>query len=358
MISGATQADVAVLVVPASVGEFETAMGRNAQTREHAVLLKALGVNQILVVVNKMDMTNPPWCEARFLEVQSQVREMLYAQNFTERAVRFIPVSGLSGENLLEIPSNPLAAWWTASALKASSGDVSREGGSTLVQALDAFKTPVRNLAAPLRAVISSVLDESDKSADVVVRMCVLQGRLRLGRGVGLASGAGAATVRCISADDGSLVGMLDAGESATVTLVDRSGRSGQEMGLAAGMVVCKGPPLAAMHSKFRATVQTLEGNQPWVLIPGMPFELYIHGERVPCHVRQIFSHSLAQAGGALGEKSKKKGMCVGGSLAVLLIETTRPVCVETFVACRALGRFALRAKGVSFGVGVVDALA
>ena len=60
MISGTTFADSALLVIPATQGEYESAMGSGAQTKEHAILLKAMGVNQVLVAVNKMDLTILP----------------------------------------------------------------------------------------------------------------------------------------------------------------------------------------------------------------------------------------------------------------------------------------------------------
>ena len=61
MITGTSQADCAVLIVAAGVGEFEAGISKNGQTREHALLAYTLGVKQLIVGVNKMDSTEPPY---------------------------------------------------------------------------------------------------------------------------------------------------------------------------------------------------------------------------------------------------------------------------------------------------------
>jgi elongation factor 1 alpha-like protein len=188
-------------------GEYESSMSDGAQTREHAVLLKALGVSQIVVVVNKMDAFNPAWDQGRFLLIETQMRALLEELQFPPKAIRFVPLSGLSGVNLITPPGTDcaLSSWYT---------------GPTLLQAMDTFKPPVRRMDAPLRAVITSVLAEGPKGCDVSVS--VLQGRIRVGRGVGLASAAGAATVKKVSDANGTQLNVLVAGEKGTVQLIDR----------------------------------------------------------------------------------------------------------------------------------------
>ena len=89
MINGATQADVALLVVPASTGEYESSMMVDSQTQEHAILLKALGVNQIVVVVNKMDLCQ--WSESRFRFIENEVRRLLQSLQFRTKLMQFLP---------------------------------------------------------------------------------------------------------------------------------------------------------------------------------------------------------------------------------------------------------------------------
>ena len=75
-------------------------MSSGAQTREHAVLLKALGVAQIIVAVNKMDTLTPAWDKNRFSQIECEMRHLLEELQFNPKAIRFIPLSGLTGENL------------------------------------------------------------------------------------------------------------------------------------------------------------------------------------------------------------------------------------------------------------------
>merc|ERR1712198_564660 len=115
MISGASQADVALLMVPANKGGFETSIQKGnhkkgevqGQTRQHARLLHLLGVEQVIVGVNKMDSTQPkPYSEARFKEIQKEVKKMLTKIGFKTKKIPFVPMSGFKGDNLIEESTN------------------------------------------------------------------------------------------------------------------------------------------------------------------------------------------------------------------------------------------------------------
>jgi len=343
MISGATFADTALLVIPASVGEYESSMGEKAQTREHAVLLKALGVNQLLVVVNKMDMTLPAWSQDRFEVIRHEIGTLLTELQFSvEKNVRFIPVAGLSGENIFDVNADnaALRSWYT---------------GPVLIEAIDSFRDPVRLVNKPMRAIVTAVVSEKEKTC--TVRANVQQGRLRCGRGVGLTTSHGVATVKSIVNDDGMNLKELEAGQAGTLVLVDRSGRSGGEMGLTQGMILCKGPPVAQMSRKFRGTILTMANIMPPIM-PGSTFEMYVHGEELQCKVSQIISMKVKDKHTGV-VTTKKAPKCVPGSRsAVVVIETLeRKVCIESFSECRGLGRFALRATGGTVAVGVCDSV-
>merc|ERR1711864_65952 len=73
MITGTSQADCAILIVAAGTGEFEAGISKNGQTREHALLAYTLGVKQLIVAINKMDSTAPPYSKDRFEEIQKEV---------------------------------------------------------------------------------------------------------------------------------------------------------------------------------------------------------------------------------------------------------------------------------------------
>lgn len=135
MITGAAQADVAVLVVDASRGEFEAGFETGGQTREHGLLVRSLGVTQLAVAVNKMDQVN--WQQERFQEITGKLGHFLKQAGFKESDVAFIPTSGLSGENLItRSKSSELTKWYK---------------GLCLLEQIDSFK--------PLKGLLISLLD-------------------------------------------------------------------------------------------------------------------------------------------------------------------------------------------------------
>ncbi|KAK5982245.1 Elongation factor Tu [Trichostrongylus colubriformis] len=116
MITGASQADAAILVVNSTSGEFETGFENGGQTREHAMLLRSLGVGQLVVAVNKLDTVD--WSQERFQEIEAVMKAFLSKQAGFSK-VRFVPVSGLCGENLAQrVPDDhPLRKWYNGECL-------------------------------------------------------------------------------------------------------------------------------------------------------------------------------------------------------------------------------------------------
>lgn len=136
MISGAAQADAAILVVDASTNAFEAGFDAGGQTKEHAVLARSLGVQQLIVAINKLDMAG--WAKDRFTEIQAKLSTYLHHVGFKKSNVTFIPVSGLTGENLVKKSVVPeLTSWY--------------KDGPSLVEQIDKFDVPMRLLDKPLR---------------------------------------------------------------------------------------------------------------------------------------------------------------------------------------------------------------
>ncbi len=355
MINGATMADCALLVVPASMGDYENSISDGAQTREHAILLKALGVHQVLVVVNKMDKTpSMPWNEGRYQEVVHALTRMLVELQFQERNLRFVPTSGYYGHNLIQSLSTQLQA----EAESGKEGKLSEEytgwyEGLSVLESIDTFRAPNRFLNKAVRAIVTSVVAEKDKN--VLVRVNVVQGKLKVNRGVSLTTSKGAATItKMMSEEDGTLLDTIEAGGIGTITLTDRSGRTGEEMNLRNGQVLSKGPPLVTIKRKCKATILTLNNISPPIL-PGSTFQMYIHGIEVLCRVDKI--HTLSYVRSDTGEMVvKNKPKCIPGSRsAVISIIFEKSIAFEAFSACKALGRFAMRAVGGTVAVGVIN---
>jgi len=94
MITGTSQADVAILIVASGTGEFEAGISKEGQTREHALLAYTLGIKQMIVGVNKMDDKSVNFGEERFREIEKEVSSYLKGVGFNPKAIQFIPISG------------------------------------------------------------------------------------------------------------------------------------------------------------------------------------------------------------------------------------------------------------------------
>ena len=140
------QADCGVLIVAAGTGEFEAGISKNGQTREHALLAYTLGVKQLIVGVNKMDSTEPPYSKARFEEIQKEVSGFIKKVGYNPAAVAFVPISGWHGDNMLEPSTN--MGWYKGWAIESKEG---KANGTTLLQALDSIFPPTRPTDKPIR---------------------------------------------------------------------------------------------------------------------------------------------------------------------------------------------------------------
>ncbi|EHB17393.1 Elongation factor 1-alpha 1 [Heterocephalus glaber] len=101
MITGTSQADCAVLIVAAGVGEFEAGITKNGQTREHALLAYTLHVKQLIVGVNKKDSTEPLYSQKRYEEIVKEVSTYVKKIGYNPDSVAFVPISGWNGDNIL-----------------------------------------------------------------------------------------------------------------------------------------------------------------------------------------------------------------------------------------------------------------
>ncbi|EHB10082.1 Elongation factor 1-alpha 1 [Heterocephalus glaber] len=102
MITGTSQADCAILIVAAGVDKFEAGISKNGQTREHALLAYTLGMKQLIVGVNKMDSTEPPYSQKRYEEIVKEVSTYIKKIGYNPDTVAFVPISGWNGDNMQE----------------------------------------------------------------------------------------------------------------------------------------------------------------------------------------------------------------------------------------------------------------
>jgi elongation factor 1-alpha len=179
MITGASQADAAILVVSAKKGEAEVGIAPGGQTREHAYLSFVLGIKQLIVLINKMDDTTVNWAKERYDEVRQMAADLLKTIGYDVSKIHFIPVSGWLGDNLTEKSKN--MPWYN---------------GPTLLEALDMLQEPPKPIDKPLRIPIQAVY--SIKGVGTVPVGRVEQGVLKPGDIVAIYPGGLKAEVKSI----------------------------------------------------------------------------------------------------------------------------------------------------------------
>lgn len=199
MLAGTSLADFAVLVVDAAKGAFEA--GLKGQTREHALLLRSMGVFRIIVAVNKLDTSE--WSTERFEEIQDQVLGSLKALKFPAKDISFVPVSGLKGENIVQRSKDPNAAWYT---------------GPTLLEELEKSEPIMssKELEKPLRMMISDLWDSPLSPLTVSGRIDA--GSLQVGDAVLVQPSGERAYIKTIERND-EPVDWVVAGQHATLSL-------------------------------------------------------------------------------------------------------------------------------------------
>uniref|UniRef100_A0A674BPP7 HBS1-like protein n=1 Tax=Salmo trutta TaxID=8032 RepID=A0A674BPP7_SALTR len=325
MITGAAQADVAVLVVDASRGEFEAGFEAGGQTREHGLLVRSLGVTQLAVAVNKMDQVN--WQQERFKEIISKLGHFLKQAGFKDSDVFYVPTSGLSGENLTTKSSAlTLTSWYS---------------GPCLLEQIDYFKPPQRSIEKPFRLCVSDVF--KDQGSGFCVTGKIEAGYIQTGDRVLAMPPNETCTVKGITLHDEPL-DWAAAGDHVSLTV------TGMDIiKINVGCVFCDIKEPIRACSRFRARVLLFNIEVP--ITQGFPVVLHYQTISEPATIRKLVSVLHKSS----GEVLKKKPKCLGkGMNAVVEIQTQRPVALELYKDFKELGRFMLRYVGSTIAAGVV----
>ncbi|CAN8026047.1 unnamed protein product, partial [Ixodes persulcatus] len=326
MITGAAQADVAILVVDATRGEFETGFEAGGQTREHTLLVRSLGVSQLAVAINKLD--NVSWDEGRYRDITAKLQSFLRQAGYREADFTFVPCSGLTGVNLTEPPPKDegLAKWYS---------------GPCLVDVIDGFKPPERPVSKPFRLCVSDVFKGMGSG------FCV-SGRIDAG---GISNGdrvlvmpvGEQGSVKGITIDDMPTPRAF-AGDQVALTL------SGVDIiNVAVGSFLCD--PSAPIRVGTRIQCRVVVFNVEVPLTRGFPLVLHYQSTSEQASVRRI----LSQLHKGTGEVVRRKPRCLTKNTSgIIELKVSRPVCVELYKEFKELGRITLRSGGSTVAAGVI----
>ncbi len=315
MITGASQADAAVLVI--SVKD-----GVQPQTKEHAFLAKVLGISQIAVNMNKMDAVN--YSKAEYDKVEADAKKLLQGIGYKTENIKFVPCSGYAGDNLTKKSAN--MTWYT---------------GPTLLEIIDTFTIPPKPLDKPLRLPIQDVFTITGHGTVPVGR--VETGKMKPGDNVVVMPAGAKGEVKRIEMHHQELPEAVP-GDNVGFNLkgVDKKDiKRGDVIGATSS------PPTVA--DEFTAQVVVL--SHPTAISVGYTPVLHIHTAQFAGRVTEIVEKKDPKTGQTAQEKPD---FIKTGDVAVVKIKPLKPVVVEKFQEFAPLGRFAIRDMGQTVAAGVV----
>ena len=317
MITGASQADACIFVISAKQGE-----GIQEQTKEHAWLLKVLGINQIIVVLNKMDTVN--YDEKRFNEVKEEAIKLFKTIGYKVEEIPFIPISAFYGDNVAK--KSDKMPWYT---------------GPTLVEALDQYiKEPEKPIDKPLRIPIQDVYSITGVGTVPVGR--VETGVLKVGDTVVFEPAGVKGEVKSIEihhqqiqeAKPGDNIGFNVRGVSKTdIRRGDVAGHPDN-------------PPSVA--KEFTAQIVVLQ--HPTVIAAGYTPVFHCHTASVACKIEELIAKIDPRTGAVVQEKPD---FIKTGDAAKIRVVPTKPMVIEKQSEFPQLARFAIRDMGITVAAGI-----
>jgi elongation factor 1-alpha len=328
MITGTSQADCAMLVIDGCSGGFESGISEDGQTREHALLAYTLGVNQMIVAINKMDDVSVKYSQNRFNEIQKEVSSYVKKVGFHSSRVQYVPISGWTGDNLKEKSAN--MPWYK---------------GPTLIQAMDAFEAPKRPVDKNLRIPLQDVYKIGGIGTVPVGR--VETGVIKPGMSVTFAPSGVKSEVRSVemhhnevaSAGPGDNIGFNVSGLS--VKDVKRGHVCGDSK---------NDPPTKCEDF----TAQVIMLRHPGQVTKGYTPVIDCHTAHVACRFEELISKIDKRTG---QEIEKNPEFIKSGDSAIVKLVPSKPMCVESYIEYPPLGRFAVRDMSTTVAVGVIKSV-
>ncbi|MDR3223068.1 MAG: translation elongation factor EF-1 subunit alpha [Methanobrevibacter sp.] len=312
MITGASQADAAVLVVAADDGVMP-------QTKEHVFLSRTLGINQLIIAINKMDLIK--YDEKKFNELKDEVTALIATVGYKD--ITFLPLSAFEGDNISESSAN--TPWYK---------------GPSLIDALNELKAPEKPTSLPLRVPIQDVYSITGVGTVPVGR--VETGIMKKGENVVFEPAGASGEVKTIEmhhetfdqAEPGDNIGFNVRGV----------GKNDIRRGDVAGDTN-KAPTVA---KEFDAQIQVL--NHPGVITIGYTPVFHCHTAQVACTFLEL-SKKLDPRTGDVAEENPD--ILKTGDAAIVKVSPTKPMVIEKYSEIPQMGRFAIRDSGQTIAAGM-----
>ena len=316
MITGASQADAAFLTVAAKEGV-------QPQTKEHAWLLRTMGVGQVAVLINKMDAVE--YKEEAYKKTVDDVKAVLKQAGFKIEEMAFIPISGLKGDNITK--KSPNMTWYK---------------GPTLLEQFDLFKVPEKPTSLPLRMPLQDVYEITGIGTVPVGK--IETGVMKVGQKIVALPGRSGTgiqgEVRTIEMHHEQLT-QAEAGDNVGVNI-----RGIGKKDVARGDVICDAAKPATMAEEFVAQIAVI--NHPTVIAKGYTPVFHVHTAQVPCQFIEIIEKTSPD-----GKKTEKPDFLKNGDVAKVRLKPIGNLVIETQATNPHMARFAIRDAGATVGAGI-----
>jgi elongation factor 1-alpha len=338
MITGTSQADCAILIIAAGVGEFEAGISKDGQTREHALLAYTLGVRQLIVAVNKMDSVK--WDKSRFDEIIKETSNFVKKVGYNPKTIPFVPISGWNGDNMIEASSN--CPWYKGWEKETKAG---KSLGKTLLEAIDAIEPPSRPTDKPLRLPLQDVYKIGGIGTVPVGR--VETGIIKAGMVVTFAPAGVTTEVKSVEMHHEQLTEGLPGDnvgfnvKNVSVKEIRRGNVCGDSK---------NDPPKGC--ALFNAQVIVL--NHPGQISAGYQPVLDCHTAHIACKFDKLLEKIDRRTGKKIEDEPK---FIKSGDAAIVTMVPSKPMCVEAFAEYPPLGRFAVRDMRQTVAVGVIKSV-
>lgn len=341
MINGAAQADVAILVVDSRRGEFEAGFELGGQTREHALLIRSLGVSQLICAVNKMDAIN--WSQERFEEIVKKLSTFLKSSGYKESDVTYVPVSGWTGENLVTPLAEPLS-WYKKeeNASNTTSNGILR--GATLIDLIDRLKPPERPVSKPFRLCIADVFRATGIGANTVsISGRIDCGGVEVNERVLLRPSNDQVIVKSIFIENNNVPSAF-AGDNVVLNI-----QGVDPTHLFVGNAVCDPEYPIPCATVIQARILIFNTQTP--IVPGTPIVFHFKSMQEQGKIFGLLEE-LDRITGEVTRRNPRK--LTKNSSGVVEIALQRQICCELYADVKELGRFMLRQSGVTIAAGII----
>ncbi len=316
MITGASQADAAILVCAAKEGV-------QSQTKEHVFLARTLGISQLIIALNKMDEVN--YDKARYDQVKADLSSLLKMVGYKPDDLNFIPTSAFQGDNLAK-PSDK-TKWYT---------------GPTLLAALDLLKVPEKPVALPLRIPVQDSYTISGIGTVPVGR--VETGKMKPGDKIIFMPAKAVGEVKSIEMHHQEIKEALP-GDN-----IGWNVRGVDKKDIRRGDVCGHSDKPPAVAEEFTAQIVVLQ--HPSAIAAGYTPVIHCHTAQVAGTITAILKKLDPKSGQVTAENPD---FIKAGDAAVVTIKPTKPLCIEKVKEIPQLGRFAIRDMGMTIAAGMVQ---